>query len=222
MTSANCTLRTANGSRPVSRQRTNTGTSRTQQISVAVYQSIAVLPKLTTCCACEPPTFGEPSIVLIVVVVPRVVVLLPPPPSIGGGYRRHRVGSVGQTASHIVQCSGDKQIHIFDDDNRLCQDLSSTLTHLWQRIRHCQVHWFNIVYSLLDLCPQLLSADKEEEGNLSEYSLSTKVAAALQLSLHRNGLQSFVIITWNMPNSWHRHLSRLIWTRRATKYTYYI
>lgn len=75
MTSANCTLRTANGSRPVSRQRTNTGTSRTQQISVAVYQSIAVLPKLTTCCACEPPTFGEPSVVLIVVVVPRVVVL---------------------------------------------------------------------------------------------------------------------------------------------------
>lgn len=74
MTSANCTLRTANGSRPVSRQRTNTGTSRTQQISVAVYQSIAVLPKLTTCCACEPPTFGEPSVVLIVVVVPRVVV----------------------------------------------------------------------------------------------------------------------------------------------------
>lgn len=75
MTSANCTLRTANGSRPVSRQRTNTGTSRTQQISVAVYQSIAVLPKLTTCCACEPPTFGEPSVVLvlIVVVVPRVV-----------------------------------------------------------------------------------------------------------------------------------------------------
>lgn len=130
MTSANCTLRTANGSRPVSRQRTNTGTSRTQQISVAVYQSIAVLPKLTTCCACEPPTFGEPSVVLIVVVVPRVVVS-----RLAADTAGTEPSLFGQTASHLVQCSDDKQIYISDDDNRLCQDLSScislaTLTHL--------------------------------------------------------------------------------------------
>lgn len=118
MTSANCTLRTANGSRPVSRQRTNTGTSRTQQISVAVYQSIAVLPKLTTCCACEPPTFGEPSVVLIVVVVPRVVVS-----RLAADTAGTEPSLFGQTASHL-----DKQIYISDDDSRLCQDLSLSFT----------------------------------------------------------------------------------------------
>lgn len=140
MTSANCTLRTANGSRPVSRQPTNTGTKDPTDLCrrLSVYRCFAQTHHMLRM---RTSNFrrtlsprrrrrrrrGHGS-----QLCRRRLALIPPVPG--------RVP--GQTASHLDQCSGDKQIHISDlaadeDDNRRWQDLSAA-NSLGLRLLHLQ------------------------------------------------------------------------------------
>lgn len=136
MTSANCTLQTANGSRPVSRQPTNTGTKDPTDLCrrLSVYRCFAQSHHMLRMRTSNFRGHGSQ-------LCRRRLALIPPVPG--------RVP--GQTASHLDQCSGDKQIHISDlaadeDDNRRWQDLSAAnsldlrlLTYICNRIRLCQV-----------------------------------------------------------------------------------
>lgn len=127
MTSANCTLRTANGSRPVSRQLRNTGTKDPTDLCrrLSVYRCFAQTHHMLRMRTsnfrrtlsprrhCRRRGHGSQ-------LCRRRLALIPPVPG--------RVP--GQTASHLGQCSGDKQIHISDlaadeDDNRPWPDLSA-------------------------------------------------------------------------------------------------